>query len=245
MKKILLVLLVGGSLAATAQHHYLNVRAGTSRQVVADPFQSSLFHRGWEATLHLGYEWRREAFRLRAELGGQGGLLNPQVATNNLLSVGSNAHLSFLWNLGGFGSERVYAGFAAAGGFYLRNRSDFSNNATSYDGMYSLGPQFGLERSLQFWQQKWRVGGEIFLPLFVVAMRPSYSRSFPDGELGKPQFFLPGEATLFRSKVYLDWMRNNGNIIRLSYGWEYRSLKEPNPFWASQHYLGIETYFHL
>lgn len=245
MKKILIGLFVLGSLSALGQHHYFNVRLGSSRQVIVDPFQSSLFHRGWEATLNLGYEWRREAFRLRAELGGQGGLLNPTPVANNLLSVGGNAHISFLWNLGGFGEERVYAGFATAGGFYLRNRSDFSNNATSYDGIYALGPQFGIERRLQFWNQKWRAGAEIFLPLLVVAQRPSYSRSFPDGDLGKPEAFLPGEAVLFRSKLYLDWMRDNGNIIRLSYGWEYRSLKDPNPFWAAQHYLGIETYFHL
>lgn len=242
MIRALLFLLLTASLQAQT-HHYVNMRLAGNRHMVLDEFQSPLVYRGLEGFLSGGWEMRSEKIRLRTEVGGSFGLLSPSGPL--IYQGGGNGEVSLLFNLGGVGPERVLVGPSLTGGFYYRYRDDYRNNASSYDGLFALGPQAGYERDLGLWKQEFRLGAEVFLPLLLLSERPEYIRAFPDGEWPAPKVYGPGQALLFRTKLYADWLRNNGNIIRLIYGWEYRQLTEVNPLYASRHFIGLETFFHL
>lgn len=211
----------------------------------------------------LGYRHISEGRRIQeVQLGGMFGLMSPaeEVPYNDpgATLITGDINYTICWPLAQLAREMP---LQLGGGFHslsvMKSHENYGNSAFNYEFVNSLALSAATERPFTIWGQSFIAGFSLSLPVYSIVVAPSYNYAAPVGFTEEEGFLaafgqsLKGQSfeDLFRLRtgLGLDWLFDNGNILRLQYDWDYFDYYyiPDNRVQTAFHMISVNTLFKL
>lgn len=233
--------------AQSLEGHYMPYGIGYGYETVKDEALSPVSYSGSLGAMTTGYYYQNEKWLSALDLTIMGGFQSPDVNRENnpsqtisVLSRGTYelAHRIFVKN-----NWTFFAGIYSHNIWDYRNHNRYTNSADNYTGLFSFGPVVNLQKPFNFWNKSWAFQYNLGLPFGTYFMRPGYVRPYSNYEIGNKGFAFWGKFYTIDSRADLIWIFKNGNILRLSYHWDYEQLNDINLVQLGAHRISLTTIF--
>lgn len=232
-----------------ARDKYLNAGLGILKMSGKDKATSPLLYSGPTAMFDLEYLVHSDQLIKTFDLSFAIGMLrtdkNTIKSVNRGQAIGINFHFHFDHLHRSFNKNNSKLRYYLGGGLdftnYSRINYKFQNALYNYEYMLSLGLAGRIELPFSYKSKEvkflgmnfnrrdrdLRLSWQMYLPVFTSIYRPNYvsilNFADPDIPLINPDNLKAGLFTYFqfRSKIELYYMLHNGNMLKLSYLWEF------------------------
>jgi len=243
---ILFVLLIT-QVKAQTNDHYLTFGLGYSYQTVKDDALSPVSYSGSLAHFRLGYYDVINNWISSVEMSGYGGIQKPDVAPElnpSSTYTGLGRMIYYLaYKPYTYNNYEFYTGVVSHNTFDYRLHNRYSNSRNNFCGLASFGFNFLVRKPFKLWNNTFDVQYNLIVPFGTYYMRPGYIKPFFNDEVGSKGFAFWGDFFQLDSRTDLLWQLNNGNLLKLSYRWEYASLQVLNPYQAGSQNLSLSIIF--
>jgi hypothetical protein len=242
---LFVLLLVSGSVIPSPYGDTLNlpdrfwVRSlGFTHSVFRDKSLSPLIYRGKNLHVATGFERRSEKNIQQAELNIAPGRAYPDIfpafTRASILNLRTEIFYFYFHDFNILVRKRIkfLPGLSFNNFLFLKQHNYYTNNQFGYDfsSSLSLGALFVDEFTL--FNKRFRTDYRFSMPLVQFIVRPYYVTSIPSGFLGitqnDPESILRSGSIMsgfeyirLNNRFGLEYPLKNGNIIRLSYSWDF------------------------
>lgn len=244
---LILLSFVTNNLLSQGEGHFMRFGLGYSYQSVLDQSMSPVSYSGHFGHIKIGYHDQNERWLSEVDINAALGLQKPDVnqeeSNSQTLSSLVRLRYSLLRKWGDWGDWRVLAGLSSLNRLDFRSHNQYVNSQVNYTSIFALGPAAGLQREFALFHENWGVQVFMDLPLAAYYLRPGYIKPFFNDQLGSKGFVGWGNYFQLNTRSDLIYYLGNGNQLRLSYDWEYTSLKPLNKVQTGTHQISVCAVF--
>lgn len=236
-----------GVRSQSAQGDFLIFGPGYSYEIVKDASLSALSYSGHMGLLEIGYYSQNEKWISDLEIFAFGPYQHPVTDNEDNLSrtttIGARAHYKLAYNVYTANRWQFFAGISSKNLWDYRLHNRYGNSSENFVGIFGIAPALIAQRPFELWGLHFFAQAELDVPVASYVFRPGYIKPLLGEEISVREWNSISETTSVFSKLKLGWILDNGNLINLSYRWEYALVNPRNKMQLGAHHLSITTAF--
>lgn len=245
-----------GILSHKGYVRYALAGIGLSNQSFYDEAISAVRYNKTGASMWLGHVKKNQ--RKYSEINLQASYLGMQTKRSTELlpmkvkTLNGKIDYRRLQNINAGGKFDIHAGGHFSMLLSYKNAPQLDNSAIVYDFAVGLGASGTISHTYRLWGKSFLAAYDLDIPLIAYIVRPLYLNRIefidPENNFINDAFAAGRMVTVnrylrFNSRLSLSYPLQNGNMIRLSYHWDFYTMKTINRVYAANNMLSLVIMF--